>query len=110
MAAEIAEVAKAIGTGEAQEVAGEQRAQQDNEPFETPVDGRGIEMDRGRTGTQDGDDVESRDETADDRFRNRPALARRTGIPIDDRDIVVAVAAGCCSRSSALDSPRLHAS
>ncbi len=57
--AEIAEVAKAIGAGEAQEVAGEQRAQQDDETFETPVDGRGIEMDRGRAGAQDGDDVES---------------------------------------------------
>ena len=38
--AEIAEVAKAIGAGEAQEVAGEQRAQQNDEAFETPVDGR----------------------------------------------------------------------
>jgi hypothetical protein len=61
-------------------------------------------MDRRRTGTQDRENVESRDETADDGFRNRPTLARRTGIPIDDRDIVVAVAAGWlfeieCSRS-----------
>ena len=81
----------------------------DDKAFETPIDGRGTEMDRGRAGAQDGDDVDARDETADDRLRNGPALARRTGIPIDDRDIVVA--AGCMfeiERSRSRQDATLH--
>src|SRR3979409_2527528 len=75
--AQIGELVEAIGARKAQKIQAEQRTQKNDKSFEAPLDGGGVPLHGDDAGAEDGDAVESRHESADDRFGHGAAKPRR---------------------------------